>query len=53
VIKQVGGGSDNPAINFNNPPDAPKRKIKMPSRKFYEGEANSVPELIAETLGRN
>jgi hypothetical protein len=34
VAKQVGGGSDNQAINFNNPPDAPKRKIKMPSRKF-------------------
>jgi hypothetical protein len=34
VAKQVGGGSDNPAINFDNPPDAPKRKIKMPSRKF-------------------
>lgn len=34
VVKQVGGGFDNPAISFDNPPDAPKWKIKMPSRKF-------------------
>jgi hypothetical protein len=25
----------------------------MPSRKFEKSKANNVPELIAETLGRN
>jgi hypothetical protein len=51
--EKIGGGSDNPAINFDNQSETPKRKIKMPSRKFEKGKANSVPELIAETLGRN
>jgi hypothetical protein len=44
--------ADNPASGGNNPPGGVKRKSKIPSRKRLKAKANSVPELISETLGR-
>jgi len=52
AVKRSRRGADNPATGGNNPPGGAKRKSKMTSRKRLKAKANSVPELISETLGR-